>query len=135
MEREDNIFKNWDSEVRQPHMDARPEPEHYRGHFDPGYEAILKENRQTKESPYQEVVQHEQRLLQEAINKLSRTDDGYLVLRWLCKYLAFKDTVLAMNNGNVDTKAMLYNEARRIVWSDIRALLNITNRNAIEEDK
>ena len=135
MDREDFITKHWESEVRLPEMDAKPQPEHYRGHFDPQYEAVLKENRQTKESMYQEEVLHEQEKLRKAINNLSRTDDGYLVLRWLCKHLAFKDSVLAMVNGSVDTKAMLYNEARRIVWSDIRALLNISNRNNVEEDQ
>ncbi len=132
---EDRITQNWDTEIREPHMDARPEPNHYKGHFDPKYESVLKENRQTKESMYQEAVVHEQKLLREAINNLARTDDGYRILRWLCKHLAFKDSVLAMHNGLVDTKAMLYNEARRIVWADIRNLLNISNRNKVEEDQ
>lgn len=135
MDREDFITRNWESEIREPWMDAKPQPDHHRGHFDPQYEAVLKENRQTKESLYQEAILHEQEKLKKAINSLSRTDDGYLVLRWLCKHLAFKDSVLAMINGSVDTKAMLYNEARRIVWADIRNLLDISNRNKIEEDQ
>lgn len=136
-EREDFITQNWangESELREPWMDARPEPLQRRGHFDPGYESILKEGQKTGETILLEAQQFELKMLKESLNRLVMTEDGYRVFRWLVKYLAFKDSVLAMVNGKFDLQSMVYNEARRIIWKDIRDMLSIYNRNRLEED-
>jgi hypothetical protein len=133
MSKEDFISIDWASEERSPDMDARPQPEHSRGHFDPKYATVLEENRHY-ESIAMEKVNFENRMLKEAINRLAQSEDGYRVFRWLCSHLAFKGTILAMTNGQIDTKALLFNEARRIIWQNIRDLLSLQNRNRLEED-
>lgn len=137
MEREDFISKHWEvnSDEREPWMDSAPPPAHAKGHFDPRYESLIKEGQATKESVYHEKEAYEQKLLIESLNKLAQTEDGYRVLRWLCSWLAFKDSTLALTNSGVDFKSMLYNEARRNVWGDLRKKLSVPNRNRIEEDK
>lgn len=132
MSNEDFISIDW-SDDRQPYMDERPQPVHNRGHFDSQYATVLEENRH-KESDTMNQVNHNKRTLVEAINRLVQSEDGYRVFRWLCIHLAFKGSILAMTNGQIDTKALLFNEARRILWLNIRDLLSISNRNRIEED-
>lgn len=123
-----------EDQTRLPYMDAKPEPQHNRGHFDQQFKQILDENRSTKESIYHDEARHNMKLRLEALNRLAQTEDGYRILRWLCEHLSFKGSVLAMVNGQVDTKSMLFNEARRLVWQDIRNMLTIPNRNRLEED-
>lgn len=133
MDKEDFI-SNWDSGGRQPYMDARPEPAHYQGHFDATYETILQENRKPKETAHMAQLGHESQKRLDALNRIALTEDGYVFLRWLCDHLSYKGSILAMTNGQVDTQALLFNEARRIVWQDIRNQLSIVNRNRLEED-
>ncbi len=130
---QEDFISGYEEQTRLPYMDARPDPAHNRGHFDPQYATVLEENRH-KESETMDRVNHERKLLMEALNRIVHTGDGYIVFRWLCSHLAFKGSILAMTNGQIDTKALLFNEARRIVWQNIRELLSITNRNRIEED-
>lgn len=129
----EDFISGHEDQARLPYMDARPEANHNRGHFDPQYATILEENRH-KESDTLDRLNHDKRMLMEAINRLVYTEDGYRVFRWLCSHLAFKGSILAMFNGQIDTKALIFNEARRTIWQNIRELLSIPNRNRIEED-
>jgi hypothetical protein len=135
MDREDYITQYWDLNERHPHMDERPEPNHMKGHFDPEYEKVLQENKQYHLSENNDKANYEQKMLTEAFNRLVQTEDGYRVFRWLCDYLSFKGSVMAMVNGKADTESMIFNEARRLVWMAVRKFLNISNRNKIEEDR
>jgi len=105
-----------------------------RGHPDLEFKRIIDENKNKKFQKHLEQKELEENLLKQALDNLGQTDDGYRFLRWLCNHLAFKDSVLAMVNGHVETDSMIFNEARRLVWRDIRNLMSTKVRNKIEED-
>jgi hypothetical protein len=106
------------------------------GHYDPAYKAALANYAGDSPSKiYTEKQEAERKRLSEAINLLAETEQGIHFLRWLCDFLGFKDNVVRQSmTGDVLINAIIFNEARRNVWIDIRSFLNITNRNKVEED-
>lgn len=106
-----------------------------RGHFDPEYQRIIHENKSKKETMYQEQQVKDRASRMEAIERLANTEDGSLFFKWLCTHLSFKGSILAMTHtGVIDKEALIFNEARRLIWIDINKQMSIGTRNKIEED-
>lgn len=115
---EDKVTRNWDGDVFE-----KVEFSHSQA------DALYKnKNKKPIEDPHKKIKQ--------AINFVAETPGGEYFLQWLCEYLGFKDSTIAMSKeGVVDIKAMIYNEARRVVWKGLRNFLEVENRNRIEADK
>lgn len=107
------------------------------GHYDPVYKAALKAY--SGDSPhkiYTEKQEAERLKLSEALNIIAGTEQGIHFLKWLCDFSGFKHNVVRQSTtGEVLINAIIYNEARRNMWIDIRAFLNVTNRNNIEKEE
>ncbi len=106
-----------------------------RGHFDPEWkDKVNAEDKARREAQIKEA-QAKIDIVTNAFESVANTPNGAIVFKHLCQWLDFKGSSLAANaTTGVDTTAMVYNEARRKVWIDIRKMLSTATRNMIEED-
>ena len=106
-----------------------------KGDVEPEYMNAIRKGRKEKEQKHLEKSNKEKERLKNALHSICQTSDGLYFLRWLCSHLSFKDTILVMVGQQIDVQAMIYNEARRNVWREIRSLMKIESINHIEEER
>jgi hypothetical protein len=72
-----------------------------------------------------EKIQKENKELEEAFNRVFNTNDGKMLGRWLIKNCGFSEgSIVVDSNGNISTDYTIYNEARRVVYLELRKFLN-----------
>lgn len=74
--------------------------------------------------------------IQAALNRLAKTDDGIMILRyikWVCK---FDESALYLSpDGKIDSQSMIYNEAIKFVYRSIRGALDKDSLMNVEFEK
>lgn len=74
--------------------------------------------------------------LDRAMERLSHTPDGQLVLNWIMRECGYQETGLEITTqGEISTRLLIKNEAQRHVWCVIRKLIPHGVRHIIEDPK
>lgn len=71
--------------------------------------------------------------MRQSIARVSNTEDGQVLLRWLYAQTGYNQaSIVTKTDTEISTLGTIYNEARRNIWVELKALLPVAAQMKIE---